>query len=324
MKRSWPVLLTLGLFLGMLLAVPWATSGPIQQQVGINTVDSSTGRWSSSCSPLIDADGVGTNDLAPFQCNVTDVQSLLWISRGTGASLWDRLRSANIGDAAPSTGLLAAQGFGFGGANFDRLRTVEGTGSSTTGLGLAASGKYLQHTSAPVAWVPAGTPTFVGSLSTGSGLQAVGSYIFDNTNFPRQRSASASTLTETVSAGTALTAPLSTWSATNTPLANTQATASRAAGAAGVRHVATSITACFSGTAVAAPVQVNLRDGATGAGTILRSWLLGIDAVNVSRCVDLSSLAMIGTAATAMTIEFAAAGGASTNETVTLTGYSVQ
>jgi hypothetical protein len=147
--------------------------------------------------------------------------------------------------------------------------------------------------------------------------------LFNGTTLDRIRSASASTLTATTSTGVALAVPLSTWSVTHTPAANTQATASKGSGGGSVRHVTTSIHACFAGTAAAAPVQVNLRDGASGAGTVLWSGYLGIEAVNAANCINVSGLAFIGTAATAMTLEFAAGGGASTNQTVSLTGFSV-
>jgi hypothetical protein len=146
---------------------------------------------------------------------------------------------------------------------------------------------------------------------------------WNGTTYDRGTGIDATTLTETVSTGATLVAPLSTWSVTHTPAAATVATISKAAGGASVRHVATTITACFSGAAVSIPVQVTLRDGATGAGTVLRTWLIGVSVINGSTCVDLSGLGMIGTANTAMTLEFSAAGAADTNQTVTLTGYTV-
>ncbi len=70
------------------------------------------------------------------------------------------------------------------------------------------------------------------------------------------------------------------WIATSTPTAGTQATASKAAGAAGVTHVVDCIA--FSAGATTAPtltkLNVNLRDGASGAGNILASWTVVIPA----------------------------------------------
>ena len=70
-------------------------------------------------------------------------------------------------------------------------------------------------------------------------------------------------------------------------------------------------------TGPAAPLQVNLRDGASGAGTILWSCLMDVP-INDSRTVTLAGLNIFGTANTAMTLEFAAAGGATTQESCTL------
>lgn len=134
-----------------------------------------------------------------------------------------------------------------------------------------------------------------------------------------------------VGAKTGINAMLTTfpgeWAVTNAPVANMQASASQAAGGAGVRHVCTSVSATVAagGTApTAATVTLNLRDGATGAGTVLQSWTLGIEATaGRTTTFSLSGLNIPGTAATAMTLEFAAAGGANTFESVSMTGYDV-
>jgi hypothetical protein len=157
-----------------------------------------------------------------------------------------------------------------------------------------------------------------------TGISGANPSLFNGATFDRARSASATNNTSATSLGAAYVTPLSTWFQTSTPAANTQATTSKAAGGGTVRHVATSITWCFAtDTAVGAgPFNINLRDGATGAGTIIRTWIVDLPAVENSQCQDLSGLNMTGTANTAMTLEFAAAGGAATVETVTLTGYS--
>jgi hypothetical protein len=116
------------------------------------------------------------------------------------------------------------------------------------------------------------------------------------------------------------------WSIAHTPAANTQATTTQAL-ASGFRHVATSISftlAADTGIVAAATVLVNLRDGVTGAGTILWSQRVSVPATAGScTAISLGPLSVPGTAGTAMTLEFAAAGGASTFESVALTGYDV-
>lgn len=123
--------------------------------------------------------------------------------------------------------------------------------------------------------------------------------------------------------------PSGTWQVQHTPAANTQATISQAAGAAGVKNVCTSITVTFSGnasSAAAVGTVFNLRDGVSGAGTILWSGTIWITATaGDSESITLGPIWIEGpTAATAMTLEAAAAGGANTVQSVSMTGTVTQ
>lgn len=114
-----------------------------------------------------------------------------------------------------------------------------------------------------------------------------------------------------------MTAEPGEWSIFSIPPANTKATATQAAGAAGVRHVCRSIafTAIGNG-AAAAVVGVDLLDG---AATI---WgVLVLIPVTGTVTFAISGLNIFGSAATAMTLQFSGAGGANTNEALSLTGY---
>lgn len=115
------------------------------------------------------------------------------------------------------------------------------------------------------------------------------------------------------------------WSKVSNPGAGSQATASIAAEAA-VRHVAKMV--CFSAGSTTAPaatsLTVNLRDGATGAGTVI--WA-GAAVITASTGMNISNfctpeLNLVGTTNTAMTAEFSASL-ANLIQTVTLTGYNV-
>jgi len=120
-------------------------------------------------------------------------------------------------------------------------------------------------------------------------------------------------------------APFGGFAIAHTPAAGSQATISQAVGGAGVKNVAEAV--CFGFSASTAlggisTVTINLRDGATGAGTILQSWQYTLPAATVApfgQCY--SGLHIAGTANTAMTIEFAAAVG-NLMEYVTLNGYT--
>lgn len=110
------------------------------------------------------------------------------------------------------------------------------------------------------------------------------------------------------------------WSVNHVPAANTQATIGKAA-VGDKRHRCTGITATCYGVAAVAGVLVNLRDGATGAGTILWTGYLA-SAANLGAQLIVTGLNIVGSVNTAMTLEFAAASGATTFQAVTLTGWT--
>jgi hypothetical protein len=142
--------------------------------------------------------------------------------------------------------------------------------------------------------------------------------------FDRARAVSALLQAAAQKIGVAAVALVGNWSAIADPAAAAQATVTRAAGGAGVRHVCTSIQASVSaGAAVATGIRkVYLRDGAAGVGAIL--WSATLQAVLATNAhIELSGLSIVGTANTAMTLEFDAGAGAASQEDVTLTGYDV-
>lgn len=140
-------------------------------------------------------------------------------------------------------------------------------------------------------------------------------------NFPTSQTFTAVNLT-----GAVLENKGSRWSKVSTPAVSTQASASIAAEAS-VRHVADCVS--FSAGSTTAPaltkLNLNLRDGATGAGTIIKSWTIVIPAATGQNAGPYSfcGLNLAGTTNTAMTAEFSAL---VTNlfEDVTLTGFNLQ
>jgi hypothetical protein len=109
------------------------------------------------------------------------------------------------------------------------------------------------------------------------------------------------------------------WSVTHAPGANTQATISKAADVGG-RHVVTSITGSITGTGASSLIHLELIDGASG-GTAIWSMAFEIAAGDHEE-IALSGLNIVGTKNTAMTLEFDAAGGAATFQSVALTRYT--
>lgn len=116
------------------------------------------------------------------------------------------------------------------------------------------------------------------------------------------------------------------WVVTHAPAANTQATITRDAPPAGQRLVITAIDARLvaNGTApTAVAAQVNLIFGTSG-GTAKMSFAMAIPATAGASCqpVSLAGLEIEVDDGTACTLEFAAAAGAQTVESVAMTGYT--
>lgn len=113
------------------------------------------------------------------------------------------------------------------------------------------------------------------------------------------------------------------WAVNHEPAANTQATIVKAAAGAGIKHVCTGFSATIAAGATApSAVQVSVRllDGAA----VIWAGVFGLTATAGDRSgVARSGLWIVGTAATSMTLQFSAAGGANTYEAVTLEGVDV-
>jgi hypothetical protein len=141
------------------------------------------------------------------------------------------------------------------------------------------------------------------------------------------RVASGSALSGKDGTGSALVTPPGQWAVSHVPGATAQATIAKAA-VAGTRHVCTAIIVTLTATGSAPAAAVlgwTLRDGATGAGTILLAGRIAIEAVagyNVPP-VLLSGLNIVGSVNTAMTLEFDSGAGNNTTEAVAMAGYDV-
>lgn len=222
---------------------------------------------------------------------------------GFDGATWDRIRSGNSNAgtiAVEAAGNLHAIAFGyaFDGVDFVRTRAngdnADGVNSVANGIVRTAAELFLYN-------------------GTGSG----------SPSWDRARSADGSSFASgVITTGVQITTPPPDFAINNLPAANTTATITRAAGAAGVRHVCTGIFANVNNVAAGAASVVRLRDGASGAGTILFEETVSPVAIGVYS-VNISRLNIVGTAATAMTLEFVAAPGAGNFQKVNMTGYSV-
>lgn len=200
------------------------------------------------------------------------------------------------------------------------------SGLATTAIGAVTESVIAgYHTVDGVFYTPGVFSGGDGNVATEHQLETAAiNYGYNGATLDRLKTASATNLSAESGAGVMLATGPGNWSINHTPAANTQATITKAAGGGTIRHVCNSITVTLIGLAASAEatVLVNLRDGATGAGTILWSARLLVTGTTGSESgVTLSNLNIVGSANTAMTLEFAAAGGASTFETVAMTGY---
>lgn len=262
------------------------------------------------------------------------ISQLAGLAVAQTATLWNNVKDAAAGDGL-SSGVLAQGTMVFNGLSFDRVRgdVTNGMDVDVTRISgsITPSDAYANPTTANQMWdlngVFNGTTwdrarsATADALAT-TGMQASAQVGWNGATYDRVRTASGTNNVATTSLGAQQVTQLATWDITNTQAGAVQATVSKAAGGGTVRHVATNVTVCRGDTAVAAPALIHLRDGATGAGTIKRSWVIGVSTTNESKCENIGGLNISGTANTAMTIEFAAAGAATSTSTVSLSGYS--
>ena len=258
---------------------------------GVNTAGTS---WARLLHAPSNSDALGV-DSGGMLKTVTEIFAF----NGTS---WDRLRSgANNADAlAVSTlGNINSNGFlrVFNGTTWDRLRS-------------------------------GGTDLETQAYETLGNAHVVGYNFLDNgASWDRARSMSeanqAAASGTSGNRGSSLVAMHGNWSILNFPATNTAATATRAADAAGRRHVLTSLHFSVTGAAAApaAIIQCVIRDGAAGAGTIIWSGVLAAPAATAAE-ISLGNLSIVGSANTALTIEFTGASGAGTQQSVSASGYT--
>jgi hypothetical protein len=114
------------------------------------------------------------------------------------------------------------------------------------------------------------------------------------------------------------------WYVHHIPAANTVATITQASAGGSTKNVCTGFTVTLAAQATAPTanqITVSLIDGATGGTTYLWRSVIAIPATAGAVTAFVKTGAwFVGTAATAMTLEFSAAGGANTIESVSMSG----
>lgn len=246
------------------------------------------------------------------------ISALVGLSVAQTATQWNNVRDASAGDNLTNGILMTSIGL-FDGTNFDRIR-----GDVANGMDVDVT-----RVSGNVNVVGTDTPADAFTNPT----DALSTYslggVWNGATWDLRRGVSATNNTAVTSRGIAYSTPLSTWTVTHSPAVNTQAIATKAAGGGTVRHVMTAMTACVHALAAAVgqnSLTVQLRDGASGAGTVLWTWYFSVEVTDESRhipCVTMSGLNITGSPNTAMTLEFTAGSVfANVAETVSMAGYS--
>jgi hypothetical protein len=304
--------------------------------------------WSQAPSPTRDTGTAASGATLTFRNDKGDTQSSFeYLITGGPATASIVLKGCRIGgtcDTVETSTATASAIHNYNGPNQYDYFTVAptftgGTAPAVTVNRLSVRGGIVgsnavgggQYVGGAQAAADAVANTGIVFPTSTTGPLGTSNWLYDGTNWDRQRSAAianyptSTTTTARNSIGETMITEGPRWTAVSSPAVSNQASASIAS-EAGVRHVAT--RACFSAGSTTAPaatmLKVNLRDGATGAGTILTSWTIAITAAagqNVQPyCFPIGPL--VGTTATAMTLEFSAL---LTNlvEDVTLQGYNI-
>ena len=178
--------------------------------------------------------------------------------------------------------------------------------------------------------VGASTPTDAFANPTTAILNQSFGMGYNEATWDRTRTASATNLTIGTQIGSLLHEKGARWGVNHAPSAGTVAVASKSAGAGGVRHVADCVSYSMGAASAptAATATVVLRDGSSGAGTILWQKQLPAPAsTGVHANESFCGLNLAGSAATAMTLEFltpfALIGLTNEVVTVNLSGFDV-
>jgi len=113
------------------------------------------------------------------------------------------------------------------------------------------------------------------------------------------------------------------WQVVHAPAAAVQATIGQAAGGAAIRNHLVALQATLAAAvAPADAINVHVRDGGTGAGTIIWSGAIAAIADGMGVLSIQFDPPLRGTANTVLTVEFSAAGPAGSVETVNAQGYA--
>lgn len=279
--------------------------------------------------------------------NITNVSGTVSLPTGAATAALQTQPGVDIGDVTVNNGSGASAVNVQDGGNsltVDYATTGSGTATGALRVELPTNGTGVIAT---VGAVTAITNAVTVSQATASSLNAqvvgsVASGATDSGNPVKTGYAGATAAPSAVTAGqrvnalgdvwgrayvrTGEQAPVaSTWTAVHIPNTNVQATITKASAGSGKRNVCTGfvVTLCAGASTptAAAPITVMVVDGATGGTTYLWRSYINLPAVaGAQLSIVRTGLWLVGSQATAMTIEFSAAGGSNTYESVAIDG----
>jgi len=270
---------------------------------------------------------------------------------------FDRVRSITSADGTSGTGVIAAGVMGYNGTSYGKANFVGAQADASTGGNAFAVGPIVFNGTT----YDRARSANASSNTTGTGLLGVGLMLFDGTNWQRNLNASGSDATsgggiaattqcvyngstynvrrsaslsnfptsQTTTGrniiGVALSEKSSRWSVVSAPAAGSQASASIAA-EAGVRHCldSFSFTCCATAAPAVTKIDVVVRDGASGAGTIIwqESIVVTASASSFFGPQFRTGLNLTGSTNTSMTVEFSA-GVVNVFEVISMCGFNV-
>lgn len=219
---------------------------------------------------------------------------------------WDRAPGNTLGgffQGATANGASATENptliAGVDGSGNKRRMFTDGNGGQLLRNGAATMADGVSNSSASVFLDTSGGILYMPTRQWG----------FDGVTWQRLKTASVANMSSATSSG----ARLSEKGARSSVLCNTagtQCSASVAAGGAGVRHVADCIgfSASTSAAVVATDLTIALRDGASGAGSIIWRYVVSATATTGDQVPPFTvcGLNLVGSDNTAMTLEWSA------------------
>ena len=242
------------------------------------------------------------------------------LSMASSATAIENTRTYNFAANTAGAGVLPAGLLLWDSANTQKAVETDQNGLARS-TGVIASGLHVWNAAGDIR--PLYSAAQIGDGGAGTRTITASVMPFNGNTFDRLHNNNATNMVALTQPFQLGVAEAGEWTADSSVAAAGTPVASKAAGAAGVRHVGRNLSISLAniGVTPTALITVVLRDGATGAGTVKRTWQFVIPA-SATINIDVADLNILGTDATAMTLEATAALPANVSGVCSLAGYS--